>query len=398
MWTRNALIGLLLPLSAVVGALVADGSGRNVLGPKADPAVPGVSVAATSGGDLTRKELGTTSGNASGVGTLEERDEFVPGDEEAEPNYVPGQLIVKYGPGVSFDAQTLVEEKRPFAPLTGSDRLDNLNLWFGVESARALFIERKGLSTAAARAKWERRVADTKARFPERTARGDPDAPIPDLSNVFVLEFTTPGDVIAVAEAYAADPDVDYAEPNYIFTSDVVPNDPFWPTSGSWGQSYDDLWALKQINAEQAWDLSQGAGVIVAVIDSGFDFTHPDRGTMWTNTGEIAGNSIDDDSNGFVDDVDGWDWVNNDNDPDDDYGHGTHVTGIINAAFSNSTGGVGIAPQSTAMVLKTLDASGNGGTADLAAAIDYAVANGADVINMSLSTSPLVGANVATLR
>ena len=123
--------------------------------------------------------------------------------------------------------------------------------------------------------------------------------------------------------------------------------------------------------------------VIVAVIDTGVDYNHLDlRNNIWINTAEIPDNGKDDDGNGYIDDVYGWDCVGNDKDPMDDNGHGTHVAGII-AAENNKIGGVGIAYDCKIMVLKAGNSSGYFNNSDIAEAIQYAYMNGASVINMS---------------
>lgn len=127
--------------------------------------------------------------------------------------------------------------------------------------------------------------------------------------------------------------------------------------------------------------------VIVAVIDTGVDYTHLDlRNNIWVNTAEIAGNGKDDDGNGYIDDVYGWDFVGNDKDPMDDNGHGTHVAGII-AAENNKIGGIGVAYGCKVMALKAGNSSGYFNNSDIAEAIQYAYMNGASVINMSFGGS-----------
>ncbi len=144
-------------------------------------------------------------------------------------------------------------------------------------------------------------------------------------------------------------------------------------------------WGLAAINAPQGWNAASGTGqTIVAVVDTGVDLTHPDlKANLWRNPGEVAGNGRDDDGNGYVDDVHGWDFAGNDADPSDERGHGTHVAGIIGAAGNNGVGGSGVAWKTRIMSLKMFDAAGNGSTLGGAKAIDYAVRNGAKVINCS---------------
>ncbi|MCB0371363.1 MAG: S8 family serine peptidase, partial [Bdellovibrionales bacterium] len=152
---------------------------------------------------------------------------------------------------------------------------------------------------------------------------------------------------------------------------------------------YDDLWGLKKINTEDAWDLTQGEGVVVAVVDTGLDLTHADIAeNVWTNEGEIPGNGIDDDQNGYIDDVHGWDFGDQDNDVDDFQGHGTHVAGTIAAVGNNSEGIIGVAPKSKIMPVKGFSSYGGGTTSSLAAAIVYAAMNGADVISNSWGCNP----------
>ena len=170
----------------------------------------------------------------------------------------------------------------------------------------------------------------------------------------------------------------------------TAPNDP----------NYAEQWNLSVLNMPKAWDIEQGKPqVTVAVIDSGIATQHPEfRSQLWENVDEIPRNGIDDDGNGYVDDKNGWDfsdaptlpgsgdWTVRDNDPDDETGHGTHVSGIIAAKADNGLGIAGIAPHCRLMPLRAGFKYGGGAylqNDDLAAAIVYAADNGAQVINMS---------------
>jgi subtilisin family serine protease/subtilisin-like proprotein convertase family protein len=197
--------------------------------------------------------------------------------------------------------------------------------------------------------------------------------------------------VDAAMAAYSGSQFVAYVEPNYrlqltAFRNSTNTNDPLlgslWGlnNTGQAGGSVD-----ADIDATDAWSITTGSSsTIVAVIDTGVDYSHPDlAANMWVNTGEIAGNSIDDDGNGYVDDIYGYDFVNNDGDPFDDHSHGTHVSGTIAAVGNNGRGVTGVAWNASIMALKFLDASGSGYTSDAVRALDYAVANGANISNNS---------------
>jgi thermitase len=144
------------------------------------------------------------------------------------------------------------------------------------------------------------------------------------------------------------------------------------------------LYGLQRIAALDAWSLSTGAGVTVAVVDTGIAFDHPDlTNRIAVNPFEQL-NGIDDDGNGFRDDVRGWDFVNGDNSPADDNGHGSHVAGTIAAEQSNHVGIAGVAPDARVLPLKALDEAGEGHLSDVASAFDYAGQMGVPIVNASL--------------
>lgn len=150
-------------------------------------------------------------------------------------------------------------------------------------------------------------------------------------------------------------------------------------------------WYLSRLNVPTAWDVTTGSNVIVAVVDTGIIATHEDLANkLWVNSDEIPGNRLDDDNNGYIDDVNGFNFVDNSSDLTDLYGHGTGTASLIAASTNNGKGIAGISWHATIMPLKALNNSGGGDYEDVATAIRYAVDNGARVINMSF------GAQVST--
>jgi subtilisin family serine protease len=153
---------------------------------------------------------------------------------------------------------------------------------------------------------------------------------VPGLERVKLRPGRTVDEAIA---ALRRNPNVLYAEPDFIVRKIATPNDP----------SYGSLWGMSNIKAPAAWDTTTGpAGLVVAVLDTGIDRSHPDLAqNIWTNPGETL-NGLDDDGNGYVDDLNGWDFAYGDNNPSDVDGHGTHTAGTVGARGNNALGVVGV--------------------------------------------------------
>jgi subtilisin family serine protease len=187
---------------------------------------------------------------------------------------------------------------------------------------------------------------------------------------------------------------VEWVEPNYLMHAQASAGDTYfyrqWGLSNI-GQKINGTagTAGADLDAPAAWDISTGdRHIVVAVIDTGCDLNHPDlAANIWTNPGEIPGNGIDDDGNQYVDDIHGWDFSDQDNDPQDATGHGTHVAGIIGAEGDNARGVTGVAWRVSIMPLRFMNAFEEGSTADAIRAIDYALAMGAKIINCSWGSS-----------
>lgn len=210
-----------------------------------------------------------------------------------------------------------------------------------------------------------------------------------DLDRLYLLEFPASIDVWGMVARYKNNPLVQFAEPNFVYSLDLLPNDP----------EFSKLWGLhdtgqfggslgNDIDAPQAWDIMRNSSaIVVGVIDTGVNYNHPDlAANMWRNPGEVPNNNIDDDHNGLVDDYYGYDFSTclrfnaigvcnqtkpRDGDPIDDTGHGTHVAGTIGAVGNNNLGVTGVSWNARIMAIKALTPVG-GLTSDLIDAVNYA--------------------------
>lgn len=233
----------------------------------------------------------------------------------------------------------------------------------------------------------------------------------PSLHNIYKLRMDDQMRLFEAIDSLSKDPNVVYAEPNYILSiTDTKPVTP--PLSESeamlWQSSnpsplapspsptitpndplYSQQWYIPAVYANEVWDSVNGSDStqVIGILDTGVDWNHPDlTNKIWRNSDEIPGNGIDDDANGKIDDIRGWDWINNDNNPADDNSHGTHVAGIAAAQANNSIGISGVSWGAKIMPLKVFQSSGYGDAAMIAQGITYAKNNGATILNMSFGS------------
>lgn len=217
------------------------------------------------------------------------------------------------------------------------------------------------------------------------------------LSGDFMVLKTKNKSTVSLMNELNSLPEVAYAEPNFIYKAINTTSDPL----------YGQLWGLTNtgdnepdrnggnsgsvgvvgadVNAEKAWEITKGSkNVVIAVIDTGIDYNHQDlKENIWINTNEIAGNGIDDDGNGYIDDVHGWNAYADNGNPMDGNAHGTHCAGTIGAKHSNGVGVAGVMDDVQLMAVKFLSDSGSGSLADAVEAIDYATKMNVDIMSNS---------------
>ncbi|MDP2897443.1 MAG: S8 family serine peptidase [bacterium] len=335
-------------------------------------------------------------------------DELAPASEP-KPKYAPGVLIVKFKEPIADQLKAALVRGEPLHEVSLSPSLDALNAKYGLKEMRMLFrsfiVKDAGGSTTHIETMSEH-IAKVREKFPLRAERSAPQYKGPDLTTFFRLRMDAKADMETVAADYGKDVQVEYAGPDYEATLCWQPNDYFYRPNvpGSWGQPYPDLWGIRKIRCGEAWDISKGSGVIIAVIDTGTWYRlhpgnpyyagHPDLvSNLWINYLEYIGApGRDDDGNGYIDDKYGYNFVYNSYDPEDSVGtdpmdfngHGTHVAGTAAAVGNNVIGVIGVAPQAKVMTVKALTREGWGEWSWTAEAIEYAVDNGADVLNLSL--------------
>lgn len=211
-------------------------------------------------------------------------------------------------------------------------------------------------------------------------------------SDLIVFSVKDNGNTKAVVSRFLENDSVRFAEPNYVYRINRVPNDPdlekLWGLINNGQADSNKTIGISgiDIGAERAWDIQTGnQDLVVAVIDTGIDYNHRDlEANVWTNQVELKGKpGVDDDQNGFIDDIHGYDFVNRDGDPMDDHGHGSHCSGTIGAKGDDNQGIVGVAWNVRIMGIKFLNQDGSGSLDDAVEAIKYATKMGVKIMSNS---------------
>jgi subtilisin family serine protease len=275
------------------------------------------------------------------------RLDFIKGANSDDNQYAPDEIIVKFEAGTSDETISIINSKNLVISL---EKLMKKNP-NAVENEKTKILKKHG------------------------------------IDRIYLLKLQKNSDVSEMVSKYSENPDVEYAEPNYkVHVDATIPNDSYfsllWGMHNT-GQSGGTVDA--DIDAPEAWDTTKGNDtIVVAVIDSGVDYNHLDlNDNIWTNPHETPGDGIDNDHNGYVDDIRGWDFYNNDNNPYDDNGHGTHCSGTIAAEGNNGIGVAGVSWNTKIMPLKFLNRTGSGYTFGAISAVTYATQNGADIMSNS---------------
>ena len=326
----------------------------------------------------------------------EKADRFTSGSNNQTRNprmdymsYVPNEILVKFKDETSISTASKIKA-------AGISGVDQVLQKYEITSLERLFPgEKKPTRSKVMRAP---NGAELKVPALDKIYR----VTVPNTET----PLAHPVNIHQIIEELKALPEIEYAEPNYIYTigqtqpigpeltaddlarmqqnrektvgNAVVPNDPLYPQQ----------WYIPAVKADLVWEQTTGDTTqVIAILDTGVDWTHPDlKNKIWRNPGEIPGNGIDDDGNGFIDDYMGWDFINNDNNPMDDNSHGTHVAGIAAAEANNGIGIAGVNWHAKIMPLKVLQSSGRGDAATITKGIIYAAQKGATVINMSFGS------------
>ncbi len=278
---------------------------------------------------------------------------------DAKPSYVAGEVIVKFKDASGQPSSSLSDDV-----VVRNDRAALLRLQSKYQ------LQSRGPVFQRVHEQLQIRMSRGPLATTSAAEAVTPQTPVRDMLRFYVLKTTR--NVEAVCAELSADPEIEYAQPNYLYTPCKTPND----------SDFADQYAHQLIQMEDAWDICTGSrDVVVALIGTGVDVNHPDlEDNIWVNAREIAGNKIDDDKNGFVDDSHGWNFSTSSGIIAPEHEHETQVAGVVAAVGNDGKGVCGVNWQCSIMALQlSLDYE----SVDVAAALDYAAANGARVVNMS---------------
>ncbi|WKZ71246.1 MAG: S8 family serine peptidase [Melioribacteraceae bacterium] len=313
-----------------------------------------------------------------------------------EGEYVPGEILIKYK-----DEVTLVLGKSSKGTvITGISAIDAVFEKHKITEAKKLFPQEDRLQ--------QKQILKSFNGYEfER----------PSLHNIHKIKICEEAERVNIFEAIEElkqIPEVEYAEPNYIYS--IIDSEPLSPElseeemlewinkqGGGEGEKgrinkiqavvpndplYSEQWGIPATQVDLVWETTTGDTTqVIAILDTGVDWNHPDlKNKIWKNIDEIEGNGQDNDGNGFIDDIRGWDFINHDNNPMDDNSHGTHVAGIAAAEGNNGIGIAGVNWGAKIMPIKVFQSSGRGDAATITEGIIYATNKGATVINMSFGS------------
>ena len=285
------------------------------------------------------------------------------GNGRVSRDYRPGEVIVKLRSESSASLRKVKGKNR----VVGSDALDKVFLKYGVnESSELMPLSGANVSRKKVRAYNGQVVTDN------------------NMSKLYCVRIASnnPVQVLEMVNDLKELPEVEYAEPNYLVHATVMPSETYKAEP-----LYSQLLGPAAVGLEQLWDqpVTGTKNPVIAILDTGVDTEHPDlKANIWTNLTELNGSEgADDDNNGFADDIHGYDFVNKTANIRDNNGHGTHCAGIAAACGNNGIGLTGANPDALIMPITVLQSDGTGDVATIIKGIDYAVANGAEIISMS---------------
>lgn len=298
---------------------------------------------------------------------------FEPRNQAIKICHRPGYVIVQFTDAVKPDF-----DKKGKVLTTGQPFIDKVFSEWQITQCRKIFVG-----------------AEYESHRKKITLAGGQEKELSQLHNVYTLKFRESLDAKQLVKELEAMPEVVYAEVDKaVFIYGLIPSTPeeireiprLGPTNLTPNDPlYEEQWWLEPVKADLAWETTTGDTTeVIAILDTGVDYGHPDlQNKIWNNSGEIPGNGIDDDGNGYVDDIRGWDCVNHDNSPMDDNGHGTHCAGIAGAESNNGIGISGVSWGAKIMPVKVFQSNGVGYISQIAEGIWYAAQNGATIFSNS---------------